>query len=233
MRTRRRRSRPGRRHTSPRGGSAPLPGDWPLIPLKDLCQSLQTGPAGHAQDKGHTQADGGVPIVLPRDLNGHRIVSAADPAVVPAMSWERARTRQLYLLTAGDILLTRTGTVGRLALVTGEHDGWLFHPNLVRIRLPDDGAARSSYLAAYLSSHSAQDWVRTRAAGAVIPSVSLRTLGELPVPLPSAAEQRSIGETLAALDDKIRAHSEIARATGEYRDVLAEALLTGALTTGP
>ncbi|MET7691044.1 restriction endonuclease subunit S [Streptomyces sp. NPDC005483] len=216
----------------PRGGSA-LPRGWRPTLLKDLCVSLQTGPAAHAQDKGHTRADGGVPIVLPRDLRGQRIVSVADPAAVPAMSWARARAREQYLLTAGDILLTRTGTVGRVALVTGEHDGWLFHPNLVRLRLPDDGAAQPAYLAAYLSSRSAQAWMDTRAAGAVIPSVSIRTLGELPVPLPPAAEQRTIGATLAALDDKIRAHSELVQATGEYRDVLAEALLTGALAAEP
>jgi type I restriction enzyme S subunit len=214
------------------GGGLQLPGSWQRIPLKDLCASVQAGPAGRAQDKGHTQADGGVPVVLPRDLRGQRITTA-EPATVPAVPSERARTLEKYLLARGDILVTRTGNVGRLALVTGEHSGWLFHPNLVRLRLPDAGPARASYLVAYLSSGIAQDWVRARAAGSVIPSVSIRTLGELPVPLPPDAEQRAIGATLAALDDKIHWHTEIARATGEYRDALADALVTGVLTAEP
>jgi type I restriction enzyme S subunit len=119
--------------------------------------------------------------------------------------------------------------VGRCALVTGEHAGWLFHPNLVRLRLPGKVTVPPAYLAAFLSSTAAQDWIRTRTAGSVIPSLSLRTLGELSVAIPSAAEQTAIGATLAALDDKIQAHTEIARATDAYRGVLADALLSGLL----
>lgn len=209
------------------------PHGWQQRPLKDLCASLQAGPGrGRTEDKGRTQADGGVPVVLPRDLRGQRI-AAAEPAAVPAVSWDRARTLEKYLLAEGDILITRTGTVGRLALVTPQQRGWLFHPSLVRLRLPEAGPVHASYLAAWLSSGTAQEWIRTRAAGAVIPSVSIRTLGELPVPLPLLDEQRAIGATLAALDDKIRAHTEIARATGEYRHVLADALLAGVLPTRP
>lgn len=214
------------------GSGLHLPDGWQLVRLGSLCASVQAGPGGRAEDKGRTQADGGVPVVLPRDLRGQR-VATAEPAAVPAISWERARALEKYLLAEGDILITRTGNLGRLALVTGDHGGWLFHPNLVRLRLPDAGSARASYLAAYLSSGAAQDWIRTRAAGSVIPSVSIRTLGELPVPLPPYEEQQAIGATLAALDDKIRAHTEIARATGEYRDALADALLAGVLTAEP
>ncbi len=78
---------------------------------------------------------------------------------MPALSWERARTLVKYELAEGDILLSRTGTVGRCALVTGEHAGWLFHPNLVRLRLPEAGQAGAAYLAAYMSATAAQDWI--------------------------------------------------------------------------
>ncbi|MBZ6261122.1 restriction endonuclease subunit S [Streptomyces olivaceus] len=205
-----------------------LPHGWRRSPLKDLCESIRTGPAMRASDKGRTQADGDVPIVLPRDLRGNRVL-AADPVAVPAMPRERARTLEKHLLREGDILIVRTGTVGRLALVTGEYTGWLYHHGLVRLRTSTEGPARAAYLAAYLGSATAQGWLRDRSVTAVIPSVSTRTLGELPVLLPPAAEQQTIGATLAALDEKARVHSEIARLTGEYRDTLAEALLTGVL----
>ncbi|CAL9505819.1 restriction endonuclease subunit S [Streptomyces sp. enrichment culture] len=209
-----------------------LPDGWTQSPLKELCETVQAGPSARAADKGRTQADGDVPIVLPRDLRGNR-VSTAEPAAVPAVPWERARSLEKYLLREGDILVVRTGTVGRLALVTGEHSGWLYHHGLVRLRLPDQGPTRAAYLAAYLGSETAQAWTRDRSAGSVVPSVSTRTLGELPVLLPPQAEQQTIGETLAALDEKVRAHSEIARVTGEYRRTLAEALLTGTFTAAP
>ncbi|UUU23161.1 restriction endonuclease subunit S [Streptomyces sp. DSM 40750] len=208
------------------------PAGWSSCLLGELWASIQAGPGQRTEDKGLTQADGGVPVVLPRDLRGRRIVTEEAPAV-PAIPWDRARTLAKYELAEGDILITRTGTVGRCALVTGEHAGWLFHPNLVRLRLPGAGGVEAAYLAAYLSATTAQDWIRTRTAGAVIPSLSIRTLGELPVLVPSVAEQTAIGATLAALDDKIQAYAEITRATRAYRSVLADALMNGVLSAEP
>ncbi|MER6527083.1 restriction endonuclease subunit S [Streptomyces sp. NPDC001508] len=206
------------------------PAGWSSRPLRELCASIQTGRGLRAEDRGRTRAEGGgTPLVQPRDLRGQRIVTegAAD---VPAIPWERARTLAKYELAEGDVLLTRTGTMGRCALVTGEHAGWLFHPNLVRLRLPEGRPVSAAYLVAYLSATAAQEWIRARAAGAVIPSLSIRTLGELPVLVPPAPEQAAIGATLAALDDKIQAHLEIARATGAYRSALADALMRGVLS---
>lgn len=206
-----------------------VPPGWSRRPLGELCLSITTGPAQRAEDKGRAGAEGGTPLVLPRDLRGRRIVTE-DAAAVPAVAWDRARTLAKYELAEGDILLTRTGTVGRCALVTGEHAGWLFHPNLVRLRLPETGPVGAAYLVACLSATAAHEWIMARTAGSVIPSLSIRTLSELPVLLPPTAEQEAIGATLAALDDKIRAHTEIARATRAYRGVLADALMSGVLS---
>ncbi|GHA09240.1 restriction endonuclease subunit S [Streptomyces echinoruber] len=210
-------------------GDAALPDGWQRLPLLDVCASIQAGPGGgRAQDRGRAPDGGGVPVVLPRDLHGRRIVRG-DAEATPVIPWERARTLEKYYLVEGDVLLTRTGTVGRCALVTAEHAGWLPHPNLVRLRLSPAGPVRAAYLTAYLSSTATQEWIRSRAVNSVIPSLSTRVLGELPVLVPPGAEQERIGAVLAALDDKIRAHTEIVRATSEYRDALADALLTGAL----
>ncbi|MFF4901140.1 restriction endonuclease subunit S [Streptomyces sp. NPDC001068] len=208
------------------------PVGWTRALLRELCASIQVGAGQRAEDRGRPQTEGGVPLVLPRGLRGQRIVTE-DAAAVPVVPWDRARTLARYELVQGDVLLTRTGTVGRCALVTGEHVGWLFHPNLVRLRLPEAGRVSAAYLVAYLSATAAQDWIRTRTAGSVIPSLSIRTLGELPVLVPPAAEQEMIGATLAALDAKIRAHAEIARVTRHYRGVLADALMSGVLPTEP
>lgn len=208
------------------------PAGWSRSPLRELCASVQAGPSRRPEDSGCTRADGGTPLVLPRDLRAQRIV-ADEAGSVSAIPPERARTLAKYALVKGDVLLTRTGTVGRCALVTEQHAGWLYHPNLVRLRLPEVRRVSADYLTAYLSATAAQDWIRARTAGAVIPSLSIRVLGELPVLVPPAAEQAMIGATLAALDAKIQAHTEIARAAGDYRSVLADALMSGVLSAEP
>lgn len=211
--------------TDASGGPGPLPAGWQRLPLKDLC-SFQVGPAVKGEER--TNADQGVPLVLPRDVVHQRIIPAESIGVIP----EKARTLQKYRLADGDVLVIRTGTVGRCALVTGEQDGWLYHANLVRLRLDERDPFLAAYLTGYLSAGFAQRWIQQRSASAVIPSMSTRELGELPVFVPPPAEQKAIGETLAALDEKVRVHTEIARATGEYRGLLADLLMTGTLSSG-
>jgi hypothetical protein len=207
------------------GGPGPLPAGWHRLALKELC-SFQVGPAVKGEER--TDAHAGVRLVLPRDVVHQRITPAESVGVVP----EKARTLRKYRLVLGDVLLVRTGTVGRCAMVTGEQEGWLYHANLVRLRLQDPNLSLAAYLTGYLSAGFAQGWIHKRSASAVIPSVSARELGELPVFVPPPEEQESIGATLAALDEKVRVHTEIVRATGEYRALLADLLMTGGLSPG-
>ena len=203
-----------------------LPSGWRRSLLKDLCSSMQAGPALSREER--TGADG-VRLVLPRDLTDQRIAPTENTAV----TWDKARRLERFRLEAGDILVTRTGTVGRCALVTEAESGWLYHPNLLRLRLDEADRSSAPYLTGYLSAGVAQQWVEARATRSVIPSISTRVLGELPVLLPPPAEQQAIGATLAALDDKIRAHNELARVTAEYRSALADGLMTGVLSVRP
>ncbi|MFI7504287.1 restriction endonuclease subunit S [Streptomyces sp. NPDC049687] len=202
----------------------PLPAGWQAHALRELC-SFQLGPGVRPDDR--TAADDGVPLVLPRDLAHQRIAPTEHVGVEPA----KARTLERYRLLEGDVLFTRTGTVGRCALVTGEQHHWLY-THMVRLRLAEPDLTLATYLTGYLSAGAAQRWIERRSASAVIASMSLRDLGDLPVLLPPPAEQKAIGDTLAALDEKVRVHTEIARATGEYRGLLADLLMRGAMSPG-
>lgn len=67
----------------------------------------------------------------------------------------------------------------------------------------------------------------THSSGTAIPSINTKTLGSLPVALPSLTIQRAIGRTLDALNQKIAAHELICQATAELRDTLLPLLLSG------
>jgi type I restriction enzyme, S subunit len=211
--------------TEPTEGPGPLPAGWHRLALKELC-SFQAGPSVKGEER--TDAHAGVRLVLPRDVVHQGITPAESVGVV----LEKARTLHKYRLVQGDVLVIRTGTVGRCAMVTDQQEGWLYHPNLLRLRLHEPDLSLAAYLTGYLSAGFAQNWIHKRSASAVIPSVSARELGELPVLVPPPEEQESIGATLAALDDKVRVHTEIARTAGEYRALLADLLMTGALSPG-
>ncbi len=165
----------------------------------------------------------GVPVVGARDLVGHRLTRVPERHLDP----DGRRPGRDYRLSAGDVLLTRSGTVGRVALVTEAEQGWLNGPHLIRLRVRDPAAVDSAYLVAYLSAPATQRWFQRVATGSAVQHVSLRMLGQLSVRLPPPAEQHEVGRMLAALDDKVRAHEEVVRATRALRGALADLLTSG------
>ncbi|MFJ9107070.1 hypothetical protein [Streptomyces sp. NPDC102283] len=59
----------------------------------------------------------------------------------------------------------------------------------------------SRYLAAFLRSPEAREWLDTHSTGSLaLRTISLGVLGALPVALPDLDTQRSIGEAMASFD---------------------------------
>ncbi|MFJ9035015.1 restriction endonuclease subunit S [Streptomyces sp. NPDC102406] len=201
------------------------PRDWRRAPLGDLCEVQAGGPSVRRND----HVERGVPLVRPADLRHQRI--SAGSAMVH-IGPDQARDMRKYRIATHDILVSRTGTVGRVALVTADESGWLYNTHLLRVRAHDP--ADAPYLCAFLSSRRVAEWLVRRAAGTTgMRSITLRTLLELPVALPPLDRQREIGAALKAVDEKIRAHAEIVRATAELRETLSDLLMTGRLPMSP
>ncbi|MET9932146.1 MULTISPECIES: restriction endonuclease subunit S [unclassified Streptomyces] len=188
------------------------------MPLVDICD-IQSGMPALKPDQ---YADEGLPVVHPADLIDHRLRESPFRHV-PTEDAERLKK---YALTSGDLLITRSGTVGRVALVTPGEEGWLNGPALIRLRVRSD-SVDPEYLLAFLVSSPAQEWIRRAAAGSTIQHLSMRLLAELPVRLPSLQEQRRAGRMLTALNEKIRAHQDVVHATRVLRDALVDTMTSG------
>ncbi|MFF0477283.1 restriction endonuclease subunit S [Streptomyces sp. NPDC004284] len=189
-----------------------------IRPLVDLCETQ----IGLVVRPGEYQ-ETGVPVVGARDIVGHRVTRAPDRY----LDSDGRRGGRDYRLKAGDVLLTRSGTVGRVALVTETETGWLNGPHLIRLRVRARAELDPEYLATYLSASAAQGWFQRVATGSAVRHISTKMLGQLPVRLPPLAEQHEIGRTLAALDEKVRAHEEVVRTTRALRGALADLLASG------
>ncbi|GAA2427862.1 restriction endonuclease subunit S [Streptomyces macrosporus] len=196
------------------------PAEWREVPLGDVCEFLQVGHSS-ATVRPDRHVTEGVPLVRAGDIGNRRISSAA----ISRLPGDLADDLGQYRLRPGDVLCTRAGTVGRVALVSEKERDWLFSTHLVRIRTTEE-LLIPEYLVSYLASPMAAAWIDARSTGSTIRHISVRVLRDLPVPLPPVRIQRDIGEQLAALDEKIRVHTEIARTTAEIRDVLADLLFT-------
>lgn len=195
------------------------PESWDEYRLDEVCE-LQAGPSG-ASLPSREFLGKGTPLVRPRDIEDRRI-SDSGLAHLAISTTERLRR---YRLEPGDVVGTRTGTLGRFALVVPEQSGWMYSTQLIRIR-PSD-RVDPTYLVHYLALPTVAHWIGRHISGSTVKSITVNTLGSLPTSLPPLHTQRAIGASLQALDDKARLHSEISRTTGELHDVLAPMLFSG------
>ncbi|GAA4851821.1 restriction endonuclease subunit S [Kitasatospora terrestris] len=184
------------------------------------CGTIRTGPSGQLVGSAE-RTDSGIPVLRPQNIGiDHRVVEEPLVHVSPAT----ADRLGPYRLQPGDILCTRTGRLGRPALVTERQSGWIFSGNLFRIR-PDVEGVDTEYLLQFLASPSAERWMQTRARqGTGIPSITLGDLSDLPVPLLPVAAQRRIVSVLNAVDEKISTHQQIVRTSEQLREVLSREL---------
>src|SRR5690606_10782813 len=135
-----------------------------------------------------------------------------------------------YLLEAGDVLLTEGGDIdklGRGAVWDGRIDPCLCQNHIFRVRCRQD-VVRPEFLAAYTGSTKGKAYFLSIAKQTTnLATINSTQLKEMPIPLPSIAEQDSFIRLMK--DVKSRLDSEVAAADKlvALKQGLAEDLLTG------
>ena len=159
------------------------------IPVQSLDEVAEVF-AGVSYDKSVTTPHGDDPSVFA----GLVRVADVNPAGArsPSLFLTREgseRVRSKHRLCAGDVLLTTSGTIGKLAVVSKSAgtEGAVAAKSLVVIR-PREHVS-SEFLKSVLASDTYQQWIRGHARGATIQHLSIRTLRNLPVPLPQVTVQ--------------------------------------------
>ncbi len=193
--------------------------DANTVPLGDLCD-LRVGLAGHRLRNGSQQPDG-VPVLLPRLLRDGRIVGRPSQRIL----LERVPSQDSYLLQENDLVISRTVERGRVARISAEQSGWVLSTGLIRLRIRD-ARVTPGYLAQYLLSEAAHSWVTRHMVGTTVPSITLKALAGLPVPVVTPAEQDRWSAALDAVTEQERLHEQIAANIRSVREILNRSIFT-------
>ncbi len=183
-----------------------IPATWEITELRILCRPER--PICY-----------GILMPGPEQTNGVPYVRVADfPRDVIRLETVRKTTAQIDAqftrsrLSAGDILLSIRGTVGRVAFVPPE----LANANITQdsARLSIHPAVDARFVAWMLRAPNTQRRMQSAVKGVAVRGLNIGDVRPLQIPLPPLAEQREIVRRLesafARLDSAMNAHAEIA-----------------------
>ena len=169
--------------------------------LKDIAD-IQTGPFGSQLHK-EDYAEEGTPVITVEHL-GNRVFTEQN---LPKVADKDRKRLYKYILTKGDIVFSRVGSVDRCSFVDAEHDGWMFSGRCLRVRPNTD--VDPLFLYYFFCLEETKRFVRNIAVGATMPSINTKLLGEIEVVYPDMESQKKIVSILSILDDKIEINKKI------------------------
>jgi type I restriction enzyme S subunit len=115
------------------------------------------------------------------------------------------------LIHSGYVLVTRSGTIGRIGLVTSSKDNWGASEHILRI-VPDDEKAHSGFIAAFLMTPYGQHQLKSKIYGGVVDEITEEDTGKIWIPNAPEKIQTQIGELVKSAFEKKDEASKIEEA---------------------
>jgi type I restriction enzyme S subunit len=173
------------------------PDEWTWVTLDFLCNPNRS--ICYGVIKLGIEHDQGVPCLRTSDVKPLRIDTVGVKRIDPLISNQFGRT----VLRGGEVLVNVRGTLGGVAVVPPELNGWNISREVAVVPVVD---ADHEFIAFWIASLSAQGWLTSVVKGVAYSGINIEDLRQLPVALPSLTEQEEIVrrvKNLLALADKI------------------------------
>lgn len=106
----------------------------------------------------------------------------------------------------GSILITKDGTLGKVAYVQGLSMPATLNAGVFNVEIKDETKVDNKYLFQYLKAPYLMDYVDKKATGGTIKHLNQNILVDFPVVMPLKQEQRLIGAYFNQLDNLITLH---------------------------
>lgn len=195
---------------------------WRVMTLDAACAGdLQTGPFGSQLHADEYVAEG-IPVVMPKDIVGGRIVADTASLIPPA----RADQLRRHRLQEGDVVFSRRGDVARAALVSRDDDGFICGTGCLRAR-PDKSLVHPPFLSLLVQTASTRKWLESNAVGQTMPNMNTEILSQLTFRVPPIPEQESIANVTACWDAAIQKTEQLIAAKERRYTATSSQLLFG------
>ena len=119
---------------------------------------------------------------------------------------ERFEQDKKIQISNKSILITKDGTLGKVAYVEGLTMPATLNAGVFNVRVKEDLAIDSKYLFHYLKAPFLLKFADQRSTGGTIKHLNQNVLVEFPIPLPSLGEQHKIAGLISNFDNTIALH---------------------------
>ena len=195
-----------------------IPESWEVVRLGDIVkESIKDG-----VHQTPTYVEDGVPFITAKDIVSNKI-SFAECAYISLEEHETLIKRVKPEI--GDVLLTKVGTIGNVALVDVSQEFSIF----VQIALikPKSDIIDSGFLLYVFQSEKGQTEINRKSAQSTMRFIGVQKISTVCIPFPSLSEQVEIAEALQACDTKISALEQEAERLDELFHAMLDELMTG------
>lgn len=174
-----------------------IPQNWTWCQINDICRTFgRIGFRGYTkEDLRDSPKDGAITLSPSNIINGKLDITSCT-----YLSWEKYEESPEIQVKEGDIILVKTASIGKCALVNEVKHKMTVNPQFVVLK---DIKICNVYLYYLLLSPYVQDKIQSYAIGTSIPTYSQVSLISMKIPLPPLAEQHRIVEKLEQLLGKI------------------------------
>lgn len=195
-----------------------LPDGWEWKKISEICTNITDG--SHFSPKSVNE---GKPYVTVKDVNDKGKIDLINCKKISQADFENL-TKGNCAPLEGDVLLSKDGTVGKVALVTNKYEPFVVLSSLAIIR-PIRQKLNSTFLKYFLLTPDFKEHAISKKTGAAIKRIVIRTIKEFHIPIPPLDEQKRIIKKLDTLLNRI---DEAIRYLNESLE-LAEALFVSSL----
>ena len=174
-------------------GSEPMV-EWRTEPLIDCLETLID-----YRGKSPPKSDSGIPVLSAKVVKSTGLLRPIGQVIAPDYypKWMIRGVPQ-----AGDVVMTTEAPMGQVIQLDDETAGFALGQRIVCMRGKEQ-KLDNTFLRYRLMSPVQQELLASYATGTTVLGISQKALRSMPISFPSHAEQKSIGQLLAALDDLI------------------------------
>ena len=197
-----------------------LPKGWESVELGSVCKiNGRIGFRGYTVNDLVERNQGGAITLSPSNIIGNKL-DLSKCTYISDFKYEESPEIKIF---NGDIILVKTASIGKTALVENLLEKATLNPQLVVLK---DIKINNVFLSYIISSLIIQKQIKQTSGGGVLQTLSQKQIAKYIFPLPPLEEQKKIADILSTVDKKIAFVEENINATEELKKALMQKLLT-------